>query len=77
MCSSDLEYTGGKVPFGFVVVDGKLVPDEQQNAAMVRAKSLHADGLSLQRICDALTAEGYHHPCGKWHKGTVSNIVSA
>ena len=71
------QYTGGKVPVGYRVEGKMLVKDEHQQAAIARAKSLHADGLSLQRICDALTAEGYQHPCGKWHKGTVSNIVSA
>jgi DNA invertase Pin-like site-specific DNA recombinase len=71
------EYCGGKVPFGFRVEDGMLVKDEQQAAAAVRIRQLHASGVSLRKIADALTAEGYPHPCGRWNHSTVARCIAA
>jgi DNA invertase Pin-like site-specific DNA recombinase len=71
------EYCGGKVPFGFRVEDGMLVKDEQQAAAAVRIRQLHASGVSLRKIADALTTEGYPHPCGRWNHSTVARCIAA
>lgn len=70
------EYTGGKVPFGFVVKDGALVEDAHQLAARDRMLDLHAQGLSVRKIAAALTAEGYVHPCGNWSASTVHRITT-
>jgi putative DNA-invertase from lambdoid prophage Rac len=53
-------YLGGTVPFGFRVGDdGELVevPDEQ--AAIVRMKTMRLAGASLRTIAEAMQAEGF------------------
>ena len=70
------EYTGGYVPMGKRVEDGKLVDDEDQARAKDRALDLHANGLSLRKIAAALNAEGYRHPKGEWTFGMVSRLVA-
>lgn len=52
-------HIGGQVPFGFRVVDGKLVssPDEQE--VMKLAKNLRELGLPLRSIAQVLEQEGY------------------
>jgi DNA invertase Pin-like site-specific DNA recombinase len=71
------EFCGGKVPFGYRNENGKLVEDEQQMAAAVRIRELHASGVSLRKIADALTTEGYPHPCGRWNHSTVARCIAA
>lgn len=70
------EYTGGKVPFGFIVKDGALVEDAHQLAARDRMLDLHRQGMSIRKICATLTAEGYVHPCGNWSASTVHRITA-
>jgi DNA invertase Pin-like site-specific DNA recombinase len=62
------EKTGGAVPFGYrvacvTVTDGSerktLVADRGEQAAIARARELHAQGLGLRRIASALAADGF------------------
>lgn len=62
------EKTGGAVPFGYrvacvTVTDGSerktLVADKGEQAAIARARELHAQGLGLRRIASALAADGF------------------
>jgi putative DNA-invertase from lambdoid prophage Rac len=69
-------YLGGKVPFGYKVEDGMLVVDTQQHAARDRALVLKSQGLSIRKICAALTDEGYAHPCGNWSVSTVHRMTA-
>src|SRR6516165_622652 len=50
-------YNGGKRPFGFDIVDGRLVPNATEQAALARAKALREEGKSLRNIADALASE--------------------
>lgn len=50
-------YNGGKRPFGFDVVDGRLVPNERQQAAIARMKALRNDQRSLRAISHLIAAE--------------------
>jgi putative DNA-invertase from lambdoid prophage Rac len=43
-------YNGGKRPFGFDVVEGRLVPNVNEQAALTRAKILRQQGASLREI---------------------------
>jgi putative DNA-invertase from lambdoid prophage Rac len=43
-------YLGGKRPFGFDIVDDKLVPRADEQAALERMKAMRADGATLREI---------------------------
>lgn len=43
-------YNGGKRPFGFNVVDGRLVPNPTEQDALRRARGMQANGDSLRSI---------------------------
>jgi DNA invertase Pin-like site-specific DNA recombinase len=48
-------YLGGKVPFGFTVVDGTLVENAEQQAVIGQIRLLRTAGTSLRDIQAALT----------------------
>ena len=50
-------YGGGKRPFGFDVVDGRLVPNTREQAAIARMKELRAAGSPLREISVTIAAE--------------------
>jgi DNA invertase Pin-like site-specific DNA recombinase len=51
-------YLGGIVPFGFRVgEDGRLVPDNAEQAMIISARALRADGATLRAIQSALVAQ--------------------
>ena len=52
------EKTGGDVPFGFDAVDGKLIPNQEEQKTKARISRLRKSGLSFQKVADALNADG-------------------
>lgn len=46
-------YGGGRVPFGFDEVDGRLVENPKQQKALAAMRSMRAGGASLRKIGDA------------------------
>src|SRR5258707_11588655 len=50
-------YGGGKRPFGFDVVDGRLVPNPREQAARDRMLVLKADGRTLRAIAKMIAEE--------------------
>ena len=59
-------HLGGSRPFGYRVEKGendlrggKLVPDEREQAAIVRMKAMRADGKSLRAIATAMQEDGF------------------
>ncbi len=46
-------YNGGKRPFGFSVVDGRLVPDPVEQATTKRMIAMRDAGDSYRKICSA------------------------
>jgi site-specific DNA recombinase len=71
------EKTGGDVPFGFRLEDGKLVPDEDEQKALKLIAELHAAGESLRGIAKELEARGYRTKTGRaqWHPQSVKQII--
>lgn len=72
------EFTGGHVPFGFVLdADGvTLRPDATEQACIARARELSAAGLSLRVVASRLSGEGFRtRRGGAFHAQQVSNMV--
>jgi DNA invertase Pin-like site-specific DNA recombinase len=54
------KHLGGKRPFGYQIdEDGKLIKDEREQAAIGKAKAMHAADKSLRAIQAALVADGH------------------
>ena len=50
-------YGGGKRPFGYDIVDKRLVPNAQEQEALVRMRALRAEGRTYREIAALLAAE--------------------
>jgi DNA invertase Pin-like site-specific DNA recombinase len=50
-------YNGGKRPFGFEVVDGRLVPNASEQAALARGRALRDAGRSYRDIAEVWATE--------------------
>jgi putative DNA-invertase from lambdoid prophage Rac len=50
-------YNGGKRPLGFDVIDGRLVPNANEQAALARGKALREAGTSYRDIAEVWAAE--------------------
>ena len=50
-------YGGGKRPFGFEIVDGRLVPHKIEQAAIARMQALRAAETPLREISATIAAE--------------------
>jgi DNA invertase Pin-like site-specific DNA recombinase len=48
----------GGIPYGFLDVDGKLVPNEDEQRVIIEAKYLSSTGLSMRGICAKFAVEG-------------------
>jgi DNA invertase Pin-like site-specific DNA recombinase len=47
-------YGGGKVPFGFDLVDGRLIENPQQQSTMKAMAAMKADGKSIRTIAETV-----------------------
>ena len=76
----------GRPPFGYMVEDGRLVPDpskaaelERRRAIAERIEQMHGEGMTLRQIAEAFTAE--HVPTatgrGTWTAAAVQRIARA
>ncbi len=52
------QYTGGKAPYGFRLVDGELVEDKGEQAVKQLVREYREQGLSLRKIAQALADRG-------------------
>ena len=55
-------YNGGHAPFGFCVVDDRLVADDAQQAVLARMRGLRHNGASLREIAQAAGELGFPMP---------------
>jgi len=46
-------YNGGKRPFGFDIVEGRLVPNAAEQAALARMRAMRAEGATFRAIAAA------------------------
>ena len=71
------EKTGGNVPFGFNVINGKLVKNEEEQAIISEIKSLKNKGLSLRKIAGILNEKGIVTKNGKaWTATQIQRIAA-
>ncbi|MHA1632592.1 MAG: recombinase family protein [Candidatus Freyarchaeota archaeon] len=69
-------YTGGRPPYGWDAVDGKLVRNEREQTVRRRIKRLYKGGRSLSEIARILNSEGIPPKTGsKWSHVAVKNVV--
>lgn len=73
------EFCGGNAPYGYAVdVDGKLVPNEAEQAVLRVVTELKASGLSLRGIATELARAGLAPRSGKaWQPQQIKRMVAA
>ena len=59
------EYIGGKVPYGFRLVDGELIKHESEQRVMSAVKEFREAGLSYRAIIQELELRGFKSRSGK------------
>ncbi len=65
-----------QVPFGYDVVQGRLVRKEMEWSWVLKIHEMREQGMSLRKIADFLTSEGVPTKNGgRWHAKTVSQIL--
>ena len=71
------EKTGGNVPFGFNVINGKLVKNEEEQSIINEIKNLKNKGLSLRKIAGILNEKGIVTKNGKaWTATQIQRIAA-
>jgi len=71
------EKTGGNVPFGFNVINGKLIRNEEEQSIISEIKKLKESGLSLRKIAEALNGRGIATKNGKaWTAVQIQRIAA-
>lgn len=74
--ATDGGYAYGAPPFGFRVEDGELVPDEDEQDTLQRARALQKAGVSIREIATTLNEEGRSTKRGtRWHPTTVARVL--
>jgi site-specific DNA recombinase len=53
------QYTGGKPPYGFQLINGQLIEHEAEQAVLALAQKYKAKGLSLRKIAQVLSEAGF------------------
>lgn len=71
------EFTGGNsAPYGYTVENGKLVPNDAEQAIIARAKQLQSEGLSGRAIGRQLDVEGLRPRLGgAWQNQSIMRML--
>lgn len=64
--------------YGYDTLEGKLIPNANEQLVLMLMFDLRRKGLSYQRIANELTARGYTPPrnSSTWYKSTVAKILN-
>jgi DNA invertase Pin-like site-specific DNA recombinase len=69
-------YLGGRVPYGFRLEQGQVVPDDAEQVVVALVGRLKAGGSSLREIAVQLQAQGFRPREGDhWHPNTIRRIA--
>lgn len=74
------EFTGGTAPFGFNVIEGKLLPNLEELAVIERMKDLRASGARYSTIARWLNDNGIPTKrglLGRWQTGNVKSVLES
>jgi DNA invertase Pin-like site-specific DNA recombinase len=69
-------YAGGRPPFGWSAVDGRLEPLEDEQATIRRVSELRGCGASLRAIGATLAAEGREPRSGTWSPAQLRRVLA-
>lgn len=76
--SEEHGYVGGIPRFGYAARDGRLVPDETEQAVLARVRALASQGDGLRAIARTLNEEGRKTKRGgSWQATQVARVLSA
>jgi len=68
--------TGGDVPYGYDVINGKLIENHQEQEVISRILALRAKGYSMRKIANSLNEDGILTKRGKhWQATQVQGIL--
>ena len=62
---SNNQYTGGRPPYGFDLVEGKLVKNEGEQKVLSVVRQCKDNGMSIKNIVQELTGLGFKSRTGK------------
>jgi DNA invertase Pin-like site-specific DNA recombinase len=67
----------GRVPFGYNLVDDRLVPNDEAQAGLAVIRELRGAGLSLRRVAAELAARGIRTKSGRleWNPEVIASVV--
>ena len=68
-------FTGGRVPFGYKVVNKKVVIDEDQANVILEMFNMYANGAMAKDIIDVLEERGVSHNGKKFLPNAIYNIL--
>jgi hypothetical protein len=69
------EYHGGRIPYGYKLHNGSVVPDPYEQNAIKIARALREKGLSLRAIGTALENMGFRARAGWWHPTQLGRMI--
>lgn len=70
-------YLGGRVPYGFRLKQGEVVPDDAEQTVVALVGRLRTSGASLREIAARLDAQGFRPRDGdRWHPNTIRRIAA-
>jgi site-specific DNA recombinase len=71
------KYTGGKVPYGYDLVDGELIENGAEQGVIKLVAKYKGKGLSYRRIASVLAEAGHKTRKGRaWHPQQIANIAA-
>lgn len=66
----------GSIPYGYTILDGKLVIDPKEIKIFRKIMALHKKGVSFNTIAKTLTAQKVPSKTGRrWNDKTVARII--
>ena len=69
-------YTGGRILYGYKVVNKKVIVNEDEAEVVRYIYSQYAAGVDVKDIVAALAEKGIYFHSGRVKKNTVNNILS-
>ena len=68
---------GNHTPFGYTLLDGRLMPDPDEQAVITLVNQQYADGIGVHRLAKLLTERGIQTKEGKsrWYPAQVQRLL--